>query len=133
MATVRPSLICGSLLAAILFSTVCVAAQTPPPTLKTLYNFTGGSTGASPQAGVVIGSGGVFYGTPRSDGTEWARRPLRKLDAGRPRSWPGTPRRRTPAAEVTGSSYALLGNLLNHRRFAEPRQSSTSLVEVKQD
>jgi uncharacterized repeat protein (TIGR03803 family) len=69
MATVRPSLICGSLLAAILFSTVCVAAQTPPPTLKTLYNFTGGSTGASPQAGVVIGSGGVFYGTTSYGGT----------------------------------------------------------------
>lgn len=34
-----------------------------------LYNFTGGSDGANPNAGVVIGSGGVLFGTTDSDGT----------------------------------------------------------------
>jgi uncharacterized protein (TIGR03437 family) len=41
----------------------------PPPTSgdawleATLYNFTGGADGAFPQTGVVIGTGGVLYGT----------------------------------------------------------------------
>jgi uncharacterized repeat protein (TIGR03803 family) len=34
-----------------------------------LYNFTGNSDGGSPQAAVVIGRGGVLYGTTNSGGT----------------------------------------------------------------
>jgi len=46
-----------------------VFALIPPPSADgvwaeaTLYNFTGGSDGANPMAGVTIGSGGVLYGT----------------------------------------------------------------------
>ena len=45
----------------------CTRAQTPSPTLTTLY--TGGMGGAQPYAGVVIGSGGVLYGTATYGGT----------------------------------------------------------------
>jgi uncharacterized repeat protein (TIGR03803 family) len=45
-----------------------MAAQAQP-TLTTLYNFTGESDGYHPMAGVVIGSGGVLYGTTYSYGS----------------------------------------------------------------
>jgi hypothetical protein len=35
---------------------------------RILYNFVGGSDGAAPYAGVVIGSGSVLYGTTQSGG-----------------------------------------------------------------
>jgi uncharacterized repeat protein (TIGR03803 family) len=53
---------------ALLVFTACAAAQAQP-TLTTLYNFTGGSDGFNPTAGVVIGSGGVLYGTTYSYGS----------------------------------------------------------------
>jgi uncharacterized repeat protein (TIGR03803 family) len=43
-------------------------AQVSLPTLRTIYNFTGGSGGAYPRAGVAIGSGGSLYGTTAADG-----------------------------------------------------------------
>jgi uncharacterized repeat protein (TIGR03803 family) len=55
---------CGTLLTALLFSMSYSTAQT----LTTLYTFTGGNDGRSPDA-VVIGSGGVLYGTTSYGGT----------------------------------------------------------------
>ena len=37
--------------------------------LTSLYSFTGGNDGASPQAGLVQGSDGNFYGTTYYGGT----------------------------------------------------------------
>jgi uncharacterized repeat protein (TIGR03803 family) len=45
------------------------AAQ-DPPVWKTLYNFTGAADGAYPSAQVVIGSGGVLYGSTYFGGGE---------------------------------------------------------------
>ena len=56
------------LLTALLFCCGYGAAQSPPPSLTTLYNFTGGSDGARPWGRLVIGSGGVLYGTTGSGG-----------------------------------------------------------------
>ena len=56
--------ICGTLLTVLLISPTSTAAETPSPILRTLYNLTGGS-----DAGVVIGSGGVLYGTTALGGT----------------------------------------------------------------
>jgi uncharacterized repeat protein (TIGR03803 family) len=47
------------------------AAQNPPPTLTTLYNFTGGSDGGNPSAPLVIGDGGVLYGPTQTYGFEY--------------------------------------------------------------
>jgi uncharacterized repeat protein (TIGR03803 family) len=41
---------------------------TPSGSLTTLYSFTGGSDGASPEAGLIQGRDGNFYGTTDSDG-----------------------------------------------------------------
>ena len=52
-----------------------VFALTPPAspggawTESVLYNFTGGGDGGAPTSGVVIGSGGVLYGTNSNGGT----------------------------------------------------------------
>jgi len=64
--TVRRSALAayGTLFTALLTFTSSIPAQTPPA-LSTLYSFTGDLTG--PYGGVVIGSGGVLYGT-----TQWA-------------------------------------------------------------
>jgi uncharacterized repeat protein (TIGR03803 family) len=40
----------------------------PDGTFTSLYDFTGASDGASPQAGLVIGSGGNLFGTTRYGG-----------------------------------------------------------------
>ena len=42
--------------------------------LTSLYSFTGGNDGADPQAGLVQGSDGNFYGTTAGGGTNggWA-------------------------------------------------------------
>jgi uncharacterized repeat protein (TIGR03803 family) len=51
-----------------------VFSLTPPSspggawTLNTIWTFSGGSDGAGPYGGVVIGSGGVLYGTTNSGG-----------------------------------------------------------------
>jgi uncharacterized repeat protein (TIGR03803 family) len=62
----------GTLLAAILIFTGYSAAQTTRPTLTTLYSFNGGSDGADPLAGLVIGSGPsgqpLLYGTTENGG-----------------------------------------------------------------
>jgi uncharacterized repeat protein (TIGR03803 family) len=58
----------GTLGKALLIFTAFSAARAASPTLTTLYNFTGGSDGFFPLAGVVIGSGGVLYGTTYSLG-----------------------------------------------------------------
>jgi len=51
------------ILTALLICSGYGAAQIPPPSLTTIYNFTGvGSNGVVPE-GLVIGSGGVLYGT----------------------------------------------------------------------
>ena len=43
-------------------------ARISPPALRTIYNFTGGSGGAYPRAGVAIGSSGSLYGTTAANG-----------------------------------------------------------------
>ena len=56
---------CGMLLAALLIFTSSSSAQ-----IKTLYNFAGAtSDGATPYAGLLIGTGNVLYGTTTSGGT----------------------------------------------------------------
>jgi uncharacterized repeat protein (TIGR03803 family) len=66
----RPALtICGTLLTALLISTAYAVAQTSTLRLRTLHNFTGGSDGASPVAAMVIGKGGVLYGTTLNGGS----------------------------------------------------------------
>ena len=60
--------ICGALLTALLVVAASASAQTATPRLKTLYSFTGGSDGGDPRAGVVIGKGGVLYGTAETGG-----------------------------------------------------------------
>ncbi|HXM43698.1 MAG TPA: choice-of-anchor tandem repeat GloVer-containing protein [Bryobacteraceae bacterium] len=43
------------------------AAQNPPPSLTTIYNFTGGSDGSGPTP-LTVGEGGVLYGATASGG-----------------------------------------------------------------
>jgi uncharacterized repeat protein (TIGR03803 family) len=54
------------------FAAGILNAQTPqaagPPTYNVLYNFTGGTDGGSPSAGVVFDQAGNLYGTTRSGG-----------------------------------------------------------------
>jgi hypothetical protein len=57
------------LLTAMLVCSAYAAAQ-KPPSLITLYNFAGGVDAANPDTQVVIGSGGVLYGTTFFGGTE---------------------------------------------------------------
>jgi uncharacterized repeat protein (TIGR03803 family) len=59
---------CGTLLTALLFSVSYSTAQDTSPKLTTLYTFTG-SGGVAPEADVVIGKGGVLYGTAAGGGT----------------------------------------------------------------
>lgn len=59
----------GTLLTALVILTSHSAAQDTSPTLRTLYNFSGGSDGGSPLAGVVIGHDGVLFGTTQVGGT----------------------------------------------------------------
>lgn len=69
MRTLRHALTTGgTLLSALLIFAAFTAAQAAS-TLTTLYNFTGGSDGFHPISGVVIGSGGVLYGTTFSYGS----------------------------------------------------------------
>jgi len=56
----------GFLLLALVLVLPCGAA---PPTLKTLYNFTGTGDGGTPMAGLVLGSGGGLFGTTSYGGT----------------------------------------------------------------
>lgn len=68
MTILRPALTtCRTLLAATLIS-MPSGAQTTNPTLTTLYSFSGGNDGLNPLAGVVIGKGGVLYGTTYAGG-----------------------------------------------------------------
>ncbi len=56
--------------AAFLLVTGYSSAQTSPPQLNTLYNFTGiGGDGSDPSAGVAIGKNGMLYGTTTQGGT----------------------------------------------------------------
>ena len=55
--TIRP------LLAALVLYCGRGLAQNPPPSLTTVFNFTGGGDGGNPNAPLLIGSGGVLYGT----------------------------------------------------------------------
>jgi uncharacterized repeat protein (TIGR03803 family) len=57
------------LLTALVLSSGYGLAQIPPPSLTTLYNFTGASDGGNPAAPLVIGEGGVLYGTTSGGGT----------------------------------------------------------------
>ena len=59
----------GLLLVAPLIFAADTAAQTSTSTLKRLYNFKPYPDGTNPYAGVVIGSGGVLYGTTYYGGT----------------------------------------------------------------
>jgi len=59
----------GSLLIAVIVVAVCSAAPVAAASFETLYSFTGASTGAYPQGPVVIGAGGVLYGTTYLGGT----------------------------------------------------------------
>ena len=64
MRTVRQLLtIGGTLLMALPVLLSCSAAQDTSPTLRTLYNFTGGRDGSYPLAGLIVGPNGVLYGT----------------------------------------------------------------------
>src|SRR5579863_10530855 len=54
------------LLCALLVSTGYAAAQ--GPSLTTLYNFMGGTDGANPHTHLLIGTGGVLYGTTQGGG-----------------------------------------------------------------
>jgi uncharacterized repeat protein (TIGR03803 family) len=47
--------------------------------LTTLYSFTGGADGETPQAGLVRGSDGNFYGTAQSGGTNGGAGTLFKI------------------------------------------------------
>jgi uncharacterized repeat protein (TIGR03803 family) len=58
----------GLLLLAFAIVLPCSAA---PPTLQTIYNFTGNADGAYPEAGVVLGSGGSLFGTTSGGGSGW--------------------------------------------------------------
>jgi len=61
----------GALWIALQTLTLSTTAQASSPTLTTLYNFAGGpSDGSQPITGVVIGPGGVLYGTTESGGSE---------------------------------------------------------------
>ena len=50
------------------FSFIMAAVASPAQTLTTLYNFTGGNDGAGPNAPLVQGSDGNFYGTTLKGG-----------------------------------------------------------------
>jgi uncharacterized repeat protein (TIGR03803 family) len=81
------------------FATHC-AAQAPPPVFTTLYQFQGGNDGSEPFAPVVIGAGGILYGTtlhggssqdtgtifsltpPASPGGSWTEAVLHSFGAG---------------------------------------------------
>src|SRR5690349_8994831 len=53
-----------TMLAVLLGLAVSAVAQKSSPTFMTLYNFSGnGQEGKGPAGGVVIGKGGVLYGT----------------------------------------------------------------------
>jgi uncharacterized repeat protein (TIGR03803 family) len=56
-----------SMMAALLVFEVYALAQAPMPTLRTIYNFTGGSDGSLPAAGVTV-SAGALYGTTLNGG-----------------------------------------------------------------
>ena len=53
----------GNSLAAMIVLAACSAAQVAIPDFESLYSFTGGNDGGPPLAAVVIGPGGVLYGT----------------------------------------------------------------------
>ena len=52
-----------------------LAALTQAQTFTTLYNFTGGSDGGNPFAGVIQGSGGNLYGTTAGGGNLYCWQP----------------------------------------------------------
>src|SRR5580692_5379938 len=56
-----------SMMAALLVFEVYALAQAPMPTLRTIYNFTGGSDGSLRAAGVTV-SAGALYGTTLNGG-----------------------------------------------------------------
>ncbi len=47
---------------ALLIFSASIAAQNPPPSLTTLYSFTGNSDGGRPTQGMLVGADGVLYG-----------------------------------------------------------------------
>jgi uncharacterized repeat protein (TIGR03803 family) len=70
MHTVRQTLtIGGTLLTALQVFIVSTSAQEASPTLTTLHGFGGSPDGANPCARVVIGPGGVLYGTTAYGGS----------------------------------------------------------------
>ena len=78
------------------FSVTPPSAPKGPWTEAVLYSFQGGTEGASPEAGVVFGSGGTLYGTtwgngvsagtsykltpPSAPGGEWTQRVIHNFD-----------------------------------------------------
>lgn len=62
--TIRP-MIGAIFLLAVLPSLTRMAAQSPPPAIKTLYNFTGQAV-TTPYSNLVLSGGGVLYGTALS-------------------------------------------------------------------
>jgi len=54
-------------LAPLIFS-ASIAAQNPPPSLTTLYSFTGNSDGGRPTQGMLVGANGVLYGATSKGG-----------------------------------------------------------------
>ncbi|MGA8838217.1 MAG: choice-of-anchor tandem repeat GloVer-containing protein [Candidatus Sulfotelmatobacter sp.] len=78
------------------FSLTPPTAPNGPWTEAVLYSFAGGSEGASPEAGVVFGSGGALYGTtwgntvsagtsykltpPSEPGGEWTQKVIHNFD-----------------------------------------------------
>jgi uncharacterized repeat protein (TIGR03803 family) len=56
----------GSLLFEAPYGTIFLLAENGP--LTTLHTFTGGSDGASPNGGLIIGKSGVLYGTTQAGG-----------------------------------------------------------------
>jgi uncharacterized repeat protein (TIGR03803 family) len=60
------------LVTALLLCSAYGMAQAQPPSLTPIYNFTGTGDGANPQSPVVVGEGGVLYGTTEFGGAHSA-------------------------------------------------------------
>ena len=110
------SAIYAIILAAMLSFTSRYAAQTAVHALKIIHSFQGGTRdGSAPMAGIVVGSGGVLYGTtngggssnlgtvfalkpPAASGATWTESVIHSFkgeDGGRSCDHPGTRKRRS--------------------------------------